>query len=515
MGQSANNVHVELADWFDYHVENDPRFAKRMEFARASLRAGKGIRIKTSSLSRSGQWWRDIHYRSTRSRQPIVETTLLASRCVGKPSFSALSCAMSTFYTNVPDGPTYVPPATAGGACSTTTKSTPIPLALTSSFTFDTVGNVHTIDGPIAGTVDTTTYLFDSARRLTTVSAPLSALTRYCYDADGQLVSTNRARSATADPNATTASGLTSSGQCPANSYPTATWQTESRTYFAPGYLRSVTDAQANTTLYGYGVDGRQQVVQDPDGRQVATVYDLAGETLATWKGGLSWITTDGNQNPSAAALALANTTWIPSSYLGGGPLRYASYLYSLNGKQISIQDADNNTTQLQYDGLDRLRLTLFPDPAAGTRCSFNVSPTSYYDSGAPTCSVNQTYELSTYDANGNRLGLWTRKGDAMGYHFDALNREDIKTPAGLGAVTTGFNLLGEPLLVSEAAGGSHGAHTTQYAYDGNGRKLSETNDSRQVSYTYDTLGAFDDNAGNRTRTTWRMGTMSPTSTML
>ncbi|HEY3654733.1 MAG TPA: hypothetical protein VGL34_07065 [Steroidobacteraceae bacterium] len=388
-------------------------------------------------------------------------------------------------------------------------------MALTSSFTFDTVGNVHTIDGPIAGTVDTTTYLFDSARRLTTVSAPLSALTRYCYDADGQLVSTNRARSATADPNATTASGLTSSGQCPANSYPTATWQTESRTYFAPGYLRSVTDAQANTTLYGYGVDGRQQVVQDPDGRQVATVYDLAGETLATWKGGLSWITTDGNQNPSAAALALANTTWIPSSYLGGGPLRYASYLYSLNGKQISIQDADNNTTQLQYDGLDRLRLTLFPDPAAGTRCSFNVSPTSYYDSGAPTCSVNQTYELSTYDANGNRLGLWTRKGDAMGYHFDALNREDIKTPAGLGAVTTGFNLLGEPLLVSEAAGGSHGAHTTQYAYDGNGRKLSETNDSRQVSYTYDTLGAFDDNAGNRTRTTWRMGTMSPTSTML
>ena len=30
----------------------------------------------------------------------------LASRCVGKPGFPALSCAMSTFYTNVPDGPT-------------------------------------------------------------------------------------------------------------------------------------------------------------------------------------------------------------------------------------------------------------------------------------------------------------------------------------------------------------------------------------------------------------------------
>jgi prevent-host-death family protein len=33
-------------DWFDYRLENDPRFAKRIASARASLRAGKGIRIE-------------------------------------------------------------------------------------------------------------------------------------------------------------------------------------------------------------------------------------------------------------------------------------------------------------------------------------------------------------------------------------------------------------------------------------------------------------------------------------
>lgn len=33
-------------DWFDYRIENDPRFAKRMEAARARLRAGKGLKIK-------------------------------------------------------------------------------------------------------------------------------------------------------------------------------------------------------------------------------------------------------------------------------------------------------------------------------------------------------------------------------------------------------------------------------------------------------------------------------------
>jgi prevent-host-death family protein len=33
-------------DWFDYRLENDPRFAKRIAAARSSLRAGKGVRLE-------------------------------------------------------------------------------------------------------------------------------------------------------------------------------------------------------------------------------------------------------------------------------------------------------------------------------------------------------------------------------------------------------------------------------------------------------------------------------------
>ena len=33
-------------DWFDYRLENDPRFLKRIEAARKSLRAGKGIPLE-------------------------------------------------------------------------------------------------------------------------------------------------------------------------------------------------------------------------------------------------------------------------------------------------------------------------------------------------------------------------------------------------------------------------------------------------------------------------------------
>jgi len=33
-------------DWFDYRLENDPRFLERIEKARASVRAGRGIKLE-------------------------------------------------------------------------------------------------------------------------------------------------------------------------------------------------------------------------------------------------------------------------------------------------------------------------------------------------------------------------------------------------------------------------------------------------------------------------------------
>jgi prevent-host-death family protein len=33
-------------DWFDYKLENDPRFLQRIEEARKSLRAGRGTRLE-------------------------------------------------------------------------------------------------------------------------------------------------------------------------------------------------------------------------------------------------------------------------------------------------------------------------------------------------------------------------------------------------------------------------------------------------------------------------------------
>jgi prevent-host-death family protein len=40
-------------DWFEYRLENDARFLRRIEAARASLRAGRGVRLENVKPSRS------------------------------------------------------------------------------------------------------------------------------------------------------------------------------------------------------------------------------------------------------------------------------------------------------------------------------------------------------------------------------------------------------------------------------------------------------------------------------
>jgi RHS repeat-associated protein len=398
---------------------------------------------------------------------------------------------------------TYVPPATAGGPCTSTTKAGA--LALTTHYVFD-AGTAGSGPGNVTSITDadlhTTTFTFDAMRRLTGKTPPAStfAFTRYCYDLDGELLSTNKWRTSSApiDPNAGTAA---STGQCAA-AYATSAWEIESRTYFPTGDLHTVADTAGNTTTYAYDPDGRQQVVQDPVGRQRATVYDLAGQVIAQWHGGSAWIASTGQ--PSST-VPVATTSWTPSSYVASGPFRYESYCngapaansqncYSPNGKPLYAIDADNHVTQYQYDGLDRLRVAYFPDPTTGTLCRAAAG-----DGTLPTCTGQQTYELSAYDPVGNRTSLLTRRGDTIGYQYDAANHEIIKSPAGQGAVFLGLDLLGEPYTLRKAAYGALPGHTTGYTYDAAGRKKSESNDGLSVSYAYDGVG-------NRTQITWPDG---------
>jgi prevent-host-death family protein len=59
-------------DWFDYRVENDPRFLARIEQARRSLRAGKGVRLEELKARRPKERVQPARAssRSQRARRP-------------------------------------------------------------------------------------------------------------------------------------------------------------------------------------------------------------------------------------------------------------------------------------------------------------------------------------------------------------------------------------------------------------------------------------------------------------
>lgn len=38
-------------DWFDYRLENDPRFLERIERAREAIRSGKGVKLEDAEFN--------------------------------------------------------------------------------------------------------------------------------------------------------------------------------------------------------------------------------------------------------------------------------------------------------------------------------------------------------------------------------------------------------------------------------------------------------------------------------
>jgi RHS repeat-associated protein len=352
---------------------------------------------------------------------------------------------------------TYDTAANGGSLLTSTldpTSSDPSGINALTSYAYDAVGNNTSVTDP---RFNVTEYQYDANRRKTVtlhhngaITTALLAAEKTTYDLLGR---------DTKEEGGQTFSGTTVS-----------TWQTlKTTSYTDTSKVLTEADGAGDTTTYGYDPMDRAILVTDPVYRRVGTVYDLAGQTLCTWRG---WDTTTAPTSCSG---------WIPSSYNGTGKVLYASYVYSLNGKQTSITDANNNTTGMTYDGADRLVTLAFPLPTAG---SLAVSTTDY--------------EAYTYDSNDNRKSVRKRDGQVINYNFDSLNRQVTKILPGTTTadVWSTYDLAGRPLTDYF---GSSTAPTTSgvaYGYDTAKRMTSETQFGRSMSYTYD-------NAGNRIQTSW------------
>jgi YD repeat-containing protein len=217
---------------------------------------------------------------------------------------------------------------------------------------YNAVGDIVSITNPNG---NTTTSTYDPNRRLLTVTAPAApaaaggVVTTNTYDADGHLLQTRQSVGST-------------------------TLRTTSTLYTRTGKPARTTDANGNVTRYAYDLDDRLVSVSDPVGRVTAFGYD-----------------------------ALSRPTQVSNAAIQSAPLVQRGY--TADGLTASLTIARNNTTfnttNLGYDGFDRL------------------STTAYLDSSTETLG---------YDADGNVLTRQTRAGQTITFTYDALNR--LKTKA-------------------------------------------------------------------------------------
>lgn len=349
--------------------------------------------------------------------------------------------------------------ATNGGNLLTTTldptTADPSGINAVTSYAYDSNGNNTSVTDP---RLNVTEYQYDADRRKTVtlhhnggLTACLIAAEKTIYDVLG--------RSQEQD-------GATVFSSCTT----VMTWQAlKTTTYTDNSKVLTEKDGAGDTTTYGYDPMDRTALVTDPVNRRVGTVYDLAGQTLCTWRG---W---DSTTVPSTCS------GWVPTSYNGTGKFLYGVYAYSPNGKQTSITDANNNLTGMTYDGVDRLVTLSFPLPTIG---SLSASTTDY--------------ESYTYDANDNRKSVRKRDGQVISYNFDSLNRQVTKI---LPATTTAdiwstYDLAGRPLTDFFGSSTAPTASGVAYGYDSAKRMASETQFGRTMAYQ-------NDKAGNRIQTTW------------
>jgi YD repeat-containing protein len=132
-------------------------------------------------------------------------------------------------------------------------------------------------------------------------------------------------------------------------------WEHDSPTSYTPtGKVAQTTDPLGEATVTTYDAVDRPVLVTDAAGHVSGKTYDLAGEELSETSGvGTPFLQTD------------------------------AAFTYGAEGEKLSVTDANSNTTQLAYDGFNRLSKITYAD---------------------------QTTEASQYDKDGD-LTIWTNRG--------------------------------------------------------------------------------------------------------
>ncbi|HEU0099626.1 MAG TPA: hypothetical protein VFQ67_12735, partial [Allosphingosinicella sp.] len=328
-----------------------------------------------------------------------------------------------------------------GNVTSVTRSNGTGSLSSAQAMTYDALGNLLTVDGPLSGTADTVRHRYNSARqRIGTISP----------DPDGGGALKHRAS------RLTYSDGLLAKAE-------TGTVNSQSDSDWAAF-------AALEAVEIGYDSNARpvtQKLVSGSTSYALTqTSYDALGraECVATRMNTAAYgslptsacsLGTQGGHGPDRIARSVFDSagqqTQLQSAY--GTSIQAADWTatYTSNGKLATVTDGEGNRTTYEYDGHDRLAKTFLP---VSTK-------------GAATSSTTD-YEQLTYDAGSNVVSRRLRDGNGIGMSYDALNRLIAKDlPGSEPDVTYAYDAL------SRMTGASQTGNALTFGYDALSRMTS------------------------------------------
>lgn len=313
-------------------------------------------------------------------------------------------------------------------------------LNLTTTYTYDAVGNLTRIDGPRTDVADVSTFAYDANRQPVQLTNALGKLTKQAYNADGRLIRT------------AVQAGTQWLVSC--NSYSPSG---KLLRRWGPSTMAADTacpNAAAPVGVTDYAYDDLDRNVRVTENLPAAEGGNRITDTAYYLDGKVQSITRD-------AGGALAQV--------------YARYTYTPNGQLATLTDAAGNVTTYVYDGHERKVKVQYPDKVTrGVSSTTDVEQFAYNDLG----------NLATYVK---------RNGESMSIAYDALGRVVGRTyPNAADNVVFGYDLLSRQI----SAGYANGSHTVSATFDNASRLTATSAGGRTLAYQYD-------QAGNRVRTTW------------
>ena len=383
-----------------------------------------------------------------------------------------------------------------GNLLTKTIKDTATNTTRTSTYTYNSVGQVLTEDGPRTDVNDVTTFAYNNCAtgggcgQLHTVTDALNHVTTInTYDANGRPLTIT-------DPNGT---------------------QT-TLTYNTRGWLTS-RQTSTETTTYQYDGVGQLTKITLPVGAFLSYTYDGAhrltqitdqlGNKIVYTLDAMDNRTQENVYDPTNALAQTRRHVYDSLSRLAqdiGAQNQTTTYSYDNNDNLTQVTDPLNHVTQNSYDALNRLvqvtdpgnrvakysynaldQLTQVTDPRS---LATVYTPNALGDNGK-TSSPDSGDTVATFDAAGNVLTRKDAKGQTTTYQYDALNRL-TKTTRNDGTVITftydqGSNGIGRLTTMADASG------NTAWVYDALGRvtKKTQTNGSTSLvtQYSYDSAG--------------------------